>query len=290
MSSTPSRSLMVYFSVGGTTAQVAQAIAPGLREAARQVDLCNIKDAEPPGLGGYDLLGIGAPAYYFRPPFNVMDYVNGLPSLDGLAAFVFVLHGSYRGDTGTILRRALARKGAREVGYFHCHGADFFLPYLKEGYLFSPDHPTAEELGQAEAFGRQVAGVASGQEYARPPDDPPPGIVYRLERLLLNRWLATQVYSRLFRVNREACTACGLCMERCPSGNIAEDQAGRPVWGRNCLLCLDCEMRCPTEAITSPVSWPLVRPSMMYNVYRASRDPALDHVRVKHSRGRTQRV
>lgn len=286
-----SKSLIIYFSLGGTTARMAESIATGLRTAEYQVDLCNMKNEQPPGLDSYDLLGIGAPAYYFRPPFNVMDYVNSLPSLDGLPAFVFVLHGTYRGDTGNAMRQALAQKGAQEVGYFCCYGADFFLGYLKKGYLFSPDHPTAEELTRSEGFGREVAARIAGQEYTRPKDDHPPAIVYRLERFLVNRWLVKQVYSRLFRVNGEKCTACGgLCIEQCPTGNITKGKEGRPVWGRDCLLCLNCEMLCPEDAITSPVSWPLFRPFIVYNVRQASQDPSLDHVRVRHSQGRTQRV
>ena len=281
-----SQSLIAYFSLGGTTTRVAESIAAGLGKD--RVDLVNIKDGQPPSLSAYDLLGIGTPAYYYRPPFNVLDYLDSLPNLDGLSTFVFVLHGTYRGDTGNIVRHTLAQKGAKEVGYFCCYGADSFLGYLKEGYLFSPDHPTAEELTRAEDFGRQVAGRIVGQEYIRPENDPPPAIVYRLERFLVNRWLTKQVYSRLFRVN-EKCTACGLCIKQCPTGNITEGRAGHPVWGRNCLLCLNCEMQCPEDAIASPASWPLFRPTMMYNVHQASRDPSLDHVQVKHSQGRTQR-
>ncbi len=107
-----SKSLIVYFSQGGTTARVAEYIAIGLRVAGYQVDLCNMKDEQPPDLSGYDLLGIGSPAYYYRPPFNVMDYVNSLPDFGGLPAFVFVVHGTYRGDTGNTIRHVLARKGA----------------------------------------------------------------------------------------------------------------------------------------------------------------------------------
>jgi len=285
-----SRSLIVYFSQGGTTARVTESIATGLCATGYQVDLCNMKDERPPDLGGYDLLGIGLPVYYYRPPFTVMDYVNSLPDLDGLPAFVFVLHGTYRGDAGSAIRHALARKGAQEVGYFHCRGADYFLGYLNEGYLFSPDHPTVEELAQSEAFGRQVAAHLAGKQYARPEDDRPPSMVYRLERFLTNRWLIKQMYSRLFRVDADKCTACGLCTKLCPTGNITENKGGRPVWGRDCLLCLTCEIKCPQDAITSPVSWLLFRPFMIYNVRHASRDPSLDHVRVIHSRGRTQLI
>jgi flavodoxin len=135
-----SKSLIVYFSQGGTTARVAESIATGLHTAEYRVDLCNMKDEPPPDLGGYDLLGIGSPTYYWRPPFNVMDYVDSLPDLDGLPAFVFLLHNTYRGDAGNPIRHTLARKGAQEVGYFHCYGADSGLPYRKAGYLFQPGH------------------------------------------------------------------------------------------------------------------------------------------------------
>jgi flavodoxin/Pyruvate/2-oxoacid:ferredoxin oxidoreductase delta subunit len=284
------RSLVVYFSQGGTTARVAESIAAGLRAMEWQVTLCNLKDTKPPAFDGYDLLGIGAPAYYYRAPFKVMDYLNNLPRLDGLPTLVFVLYGTYMGDTGNAIRRVLSRKGAREVGYFHCYGADFYLPYLKQGYLFSPDHPTAEELSRAESFGREAAGRIASHEYARAKEDPSPAIMYRLERFLTNRWLTKQVWSRLFRVDDKRCTSCGLCINLCPTGNIIEGKQGRPTLGRKCLLCLTCEMECPEEAITSPPTGPLFRPFVIYNVRHASRDPSLEHVRVKHSQGRTRRV
>lgn len=284
------RGLIVYFSQGGTTARVAESIAAELRAAEWQVTLCNMKDKHPPALGGYDLLGIGAPTYYYRPPFKVMDYVNSLPRLEGLPALVFVLYGTYIGDTGNAIRRVLSRKGAREVGYFRCYGADFFLPYLKESYLFSPDRPTAEELAKAERFGREAANRIASQDYTRAKDDPPPAAIYRLERFLTNRWLGQQVYSRLFRVDDKKCTICGLCIKLCPTGNIVGGKQGHPTFGRKCLLCLNCEMLCPEGAITSPTSWPLFRPFIISNVRHASRDSSLEHVRVKHSQGRTQRV
>jgi flavodoxin/Pyruvate/2-oxoacid:ferredoxin oxidoreductase delta subunit len=282
-----SKSLVVYFSQGGTTARVAEAIAAGLRAARWEVDLWNLRDGPPPDARAYELIGIGSPVYFYRPPFNVTDYVQSLPDLQGRASFVFVLHGTYRGDTGTMLRDALAGKGAREAGYLHCRGADYFLGYLKEGVLFSPDHPTADELARAEAFGRQVAAHVAGRPYARPTEDRPPALIYRVERFATNHWLARQVFSRLFTVDAR-CTACGRCMDLCPTGNITADGEGRPAWGRDCLLCLTCEMKCPQEAITSPASWPLFRPAMVYNVRHALRDPALDHARVVHSRGRTR--
>ncbi len=281
------RALIVFFSQTGTTAQVADSIAAGLRAGGCQVDLCHLNDG-PPDPSRYDLLGVGLPTYYYRPPFNVTDYVRGVPRLEGLAFLTFVLHGTYRGDAGNAVRSALVAKGAREVGFFACRGADRYLGYLKEGYLFSPGHPTPDELAAAEAFGGEVAGRLAGEPYSRPPTDQRPSMIYRLERFLANRWLASNVYSRLFAVSKDHCTSCGLCIQLCPTGNLREDEEGRPIWGRDCLLCLTCELRCPTDAITSPASRPLFRPFAIYNVRRASRDPSLDYALVTHRRGRTR--
>jgi len=60
--------------------------------------------------------------------------------------------------------------------------------------------------------------------------------------------------------------------------------------GRDCLLCLYCEMYCPEEAVTSPVIRPLFAPFMKYNVHHASRDPALEYVRVRRNQGRVERL
>ncbi len=281
------KSLIVYFSQGGTTARVAEAIAAGLRSAGTEAALFNLKDA-PPAPTGYDLLGIGLPAYIFRPPFNVLDYLKKLPPLAGLPAFVFVLHGTQPGDAGNLVRKALAQKGAREVGYFRARGADYFVGYVKRGHLFSAGHPTAEELAAAETFGRDVAARLAGQPYAPPAMDPGPNLVYRMEQLTAHRWFVEQLYTRLFLVDKQKCTACGLCVKTCPQGNITPDQAGRPVWGRDCLFCLYCEMKCPADAVFTPMDWPIMAPFLIYNVRAAAHDPALNDLRVTHTRGQTR--
>jgi flavodoxin/ferredoxin len=281
--------MVAYFSQGGTTARVAGAIASGLRAAGYEIDLHDIQAGGPPDPGNYDLLGVGSPTYYYRAPSNVLDWVRNLPDLDGLPAFAFALYGTYRGDAGNDIRHALARKGARDVGYFHAKGADYYLGYLKLGYLFSPDYPTEEVLARAGEFGRHVAARLDGQDYVPAADDPPPAAIYRLERFLLHRRLIEQVYSRMFLLDKDSCAACGLCARECPTGNIAQDTEGHPVVGRNCLFCLTCQMNCPNEAITT-AGWPLLWPFYKINVARATRDPALDYVRVRHSQGRTQRL
>jgi NAD-dependent dihydropyrimidine dehydrogenase PreA subunit len=227
-------------------------------------------------------------------PVNVAYYVEHLPSLDGIDGFVFMVHGTRRVDAGNWLRRALARKGLRELGYFHCRGEAHVLPLLKKGYLFSPDHPSESELREAKQFGESLAERVAGKPYVPPPYEPKPPLIYRLEKFLASRWLIEHFYSRLFRVDPSKCTACGLCMEVCPTSNITKDALGRPQWDRRCLACLSCEMKCPEEAIISAVSRPfpgaLIHSLFRYNVRRWVREGDLDYVRVVHRRGETRRV
>jgi flavodoxin len=67
------KSLIVYFSQCGSVTRVAQSIKTGLQDAGYEVTLWNIQDGQPPDVFNYDLLGIGSPTYYFRPPFNLID-------------------------------------------------------------------------------------------------------------------------------------------------------------------------------------------------------------------------
>ncbi len=284
------KSLIVYFSQGGTTKRIAESIASGLRKNGRIVDLCNLSQKTPPSLEGYDSLGVGFPVYIYRPPFVVTDYLDTLPELAVLPVFTFMMYGTYRGDSGNRGREALKGKGGREIGYFFGRGADYFLGYLKLGYLFSPESPKKEQVEKARGFGQKTGvRLQQGESYAAERDDPPSWI-YRLERFLTNRWLVKSMYSRMFRVKREECSHCGLCEKVCPMNNITMDEKREPEWGRECLFCLYCEMKCPEEAIVSPLNWPIFDLFMRYNVKQASNDKTIDHVRVIHERGRVRQV
>lgn len=285
---------VIYFSQNGTTAQVAESIATGLREAGCNVELSNLRDEAPSDIGSYDILGIGSPVYYYRLPFNVTDFLETLPQIEGKPVFYFLVHGSHAFDAVNSLRHYVAQRGAKDVGYFHCYGEAYFLGHLKEGYLFSPDHPSALELDHATAFGVDVGQRCARGQFVSVKDEPKPSLTYRLERRMMSRWLVEQIYSRLFKVDPDKCTACGLCIDTCPTKNIETNKEGHPFWGRNCLFCLTCEMRCPEDAISSVISRPVprmfIRPFLRYNVRTWAREAALDHATVLHRRGQTRRL
>jgi len=282
-----SRCLIVYFSQGGTTRRVAEAVSTGLRAQGHEVDLHDLEDGPPPAHGRYEILGVGCPAHYYRPAIVVSDYLENLPDLSGKPVFTFVLHAAYLGDAGNVVRRLLAEKGGKELGYARFRGAGHFLGYLKHGYRFSPADPNSDAIARAERFGGELAARLARETHVLAAHDPPPPAVYQLERFLTGRFFIRHLYSKLFRVDGNKCSHCTLCMKGCPTRNIREDHKGRRVWGRECILCFACEMNCPREAISSPMTWSMFWPFMVYNTWSAARDPAIEHVRVVHANGRT---
>lgn len=282
--------IIAYFSQGDTTAKVAEQIAQGIKEKNYDVDLFNMQDGKPPDINQYEILGIGFPVYAFRPPFNVMDYIKTLPNLNGMPFFLFYLYGSYPGTAGNVVRRALSKKGGKEVGYTRCRGEDYAMIYLKRGYLFSPGHPTEEELSNAYAFGGNVILNATVKTYAKPQYDPQPGLIYNIERFVLLRPFVNQLYSRFYIVEKEKCNSCGICIKKCPTGNITTNEKGFPKWGRNCISCWYCEMSCPLEAITCPADWFIMEPFLKYNIKHAVSDLSIDKVKVTLSKGKVKRI
>lgn len=150
------RCLMVYYSQSGTTGKVAEHISKGLKAAGYDVDLCNLDKEKAPDTSQYDLLGIGSPVYFFNPVSNIRRYINSLPQLNGIPAFVFGAYGTDYGKTPDKLAQLLASKGAKNAGWCYCRNANFIMGYIKAGEVLGLDHIKPEELNKAEAFGLTV--------------------------------------------------------------------------------------------------------------------------------------
>ncbi|MHA1673744.1 MAG: EFR1 family ferrodoxin [Promethearchaeota archaeon] len=286
------KSLIIYYSLGGTTERIADKIAIGLDKTGYEVDKFNLKDDLVPSIESfekYDLLGIGTPAYYFRPPFIITDYIKSLPKLD-IPYFTFILYGSIIGDAGNRIRKRLNKKGGRDVGFFKCNGTEHFYGYLQRGALTYPSHPDTGDLERAEKFAISIKSNVDNESYESEDFDKKPGIVYRFERFTTQQWLVQKLYYRFFKVNKTKCTSCGICVKSCPTDAISLDKGELPKFGKECIACLNCQLKCPEEAITSIMDWWIFRPFIAYNVRNLPKIPSIELVKVKLTRGKVERL
>ncbi|MDX1285952.1 MAG: flavodoxin family protein, partial [Draconibacterium sp.] len=114
--------LLATFSQSGSTKKIADQIAKGLQSSNYEVSHFNITNNSTPNPDEFDIIGIGTPTYFFNPPFIVQDFVNNLTNIENKASFVFVLHGTHRGNCGNWIRRKLKSKGTKDLGYYASYG------------------------------------------------------------------------------------------------------------------------------------------------------------------------
>ena len=137
-------SLVVYFSRGGKTRKVAEAIAQEL--GCKAVDITN----ETPDPAGVDMLVVGSGNYAGRTDKKLLNYVNNLPPSSDKKAAVFATAGGPDPNVISILQGALEAKGYQVVSSFKCRGK----------FLFSNrGHPNQEDLKNAKAFARDLKTV-----------------------------------------------------------------------------------------------------------------------------------
>lgn len=282
------RVLIAEFSQTGSTLKVGDEIAMGLQSYGCEVSFQTINGTGLSSLNDFDIIGIGTPVYAFRPPFLVMDFINSLPDLNGKYFFVFTLHGTFPGNTGNIIRRKLQKKHGHDAGYLLCHGADYFIGYLKQGYLFSPDSPTKSDLQSAFEFGKKVATRCQSDIRKTERYDHSTPFIFALERLTTNRLITKMLYTKMFKADGR-CNGCEICVKRCPTHNIVMGLDKKPVWQKNCLLCATCELKCPNDAITSCYDFVGFAPFMFYNIRKAKKEK-IPYVRVRQEGGKTIRL
>lgn len=133
--------LVVYFSRGGNTRKVAEAIANEL--GCDAIDITK----ERPNLSIIDLLVIGSGTYGAKPGKEFTSFLEELPSATGRSAALFATCSS-----GVVLwfdsiKSLLESKGYQICGSFQCFGQ---IAFVRRG------HPTAEELTNATEFAAQL--------------------------------------------------------------------------------------------------------------------------------------
>ena len=243
------KTLIIYFSQTNNTRKIAERITDGIIDATGQCDIKPLNDVDTKSLPEYDLIGLGSPVFYYREPFNVRNFIESLPELNGQHWFVFCTHGNVVGNFFPSVADRLKKKNALVIG-FHNTYADITVPYYPRP-SYTSGHPDPMDLEEARIFGREIAERTPRITDQNSPLIPPPGPVssegwikdsYRLTEEVLK-----QVMPKLC-LNTETCIQCHECEENCPVQGIYIE-ADPPRLQSPCIFCFRCVTICPTASI-----------------------------------------
>lgn len=234
------KSIIVYFSLTGSTKKVAQAIQKGMSPFLESCDLVKLKDADRTRLQNYDLIGIGS-AVWGGPPKHLQWFIDSLPDLTGKYAFAFCTHGATGGRFFPTLLKLLKRKGVKVIGVRDWYGS-VFLPMMPKPY-FTEGHPDEIDLAEAQTFGKEMAELRLRIETEGS------RVVPQLPKIVPPRRSRLKRPRPKYDANKCAYPACTLCMDHCPVNGI-DLKVNPVVFGRDCHTCHFCEMICPVGAIS----------------------------------------
>jgi flavodoxin/NAD-dependent dihydropyrimidine dehydrogenase PreA subunit len=243
------KALIIVFSQTGNTRRIAERIYDGITRVTGHCDIKPLSDAGVALLPEYDLVGLGSPVFYYKEPFNVRDFLEALPALNGQHWFVFCTHGNVIGNFFPSVTERLKEKGAKVIG---CHNsyASITVPFYPRP-SYTSGHPDRHDLEKARAFGTEVANRSS-EIVTRQSD--PANVPYPVsskewiqDSTRLTREILEQVLPKL-SINMDTCIGCRECEQNCPVQGI-DVEAAPPRIQTPCIYCWRCVNVCPTLSI-----------------------------------------
>ncbi len=236
--------MILYFSATGTCKYVAQELAKATGE--EMVPLKNLVRDEIYSItvNEEENFGVVMPTYWEGLPAILLDYLKKAEIiLEGGQQYCYFV-ATYGCDYGNILStadREFSEKGIKFDSLFAARFVDNWSPMFN---LNNKDkNRRAEEHGKRETV-EIVKAVVNREKGHSLPDQ-----MTKFQAGLAKKTYDSIRKTRYFKVDRNACTACGLCAKQCPVSAIKMEDDG-PVFVKDtCTLCLGCFHRCPAAAI-----------------------------------------
>ncbi len=191
----------------------------------------------------YDIVGLGHPIYGYCAPWPFLKFIRRQKFPKGLKAFIYKQSGEtqHANDASSkYFLRKLKRDGVVVNNEYH-----FIMPY---NIHFRFDERLVKEMLMMDDKLLEILvyevknNIPNKKRYKLWP---------RIVSSVVSRpqYIGGDVNSFLYRVDKDKCIGCDLCIRRCPTKNIYRDNDGAIRFRHHCLMCMRCSFFCPKDAI-----------------------------------------
>jgi ferredoxin len=231
--------MILYFSGTGNSAYAAKYIGKEIGdETVNLFDRIRNNDYSP--LHSNRPWIVAAPVYCWQLPRLVKDWMMQTEFKGNKDVYFVLTCGSDMGNAEKYLKKLCAELGLNYKG-----AAPVVMP---ENYIAMFDAPDEDEsaviIKKADRTLNRIIRRIKNNEDLLPVKV---GIAAIIKSGINSIYYSLIVKDKKFYAE-DTCNGCGLCVKKCPLGNI-EMVDGKPQWNGNCTHCMACIAYCPTEAI-----------------------------------------
>ncbi|MCK4542998.1 MAG: EFR1 family ferrodoxin [Spirochaetales bacterium] len=247
--------LIIYFSGAGNTKIVVDEIAKLLKMKSCNVEAIPVENIE--SIKNIDfsdkILGIGFPIYggsyqqiLFEKAIECMETQN-----KKIPAFLFFTYAGFSIDAGTLVGKlkdknilTIIKKG------FKCPSSGWGM-FVPEGTLFIKKMLSFDNnlFLKIKEFTEEI--TSRIDKFNKKPFNKS-GLTIPMSRFLVKlteKWENKFLFNNL-TIDKAKCNGCGLCVKKCPVGNIIKKENRIEIVNKDhCLFCQRCITMCPTGAI-----------------------------------------
>ena len=185
---------------------------------------------------------IATPIYCWQLPHIVRDWMMATEFQGSRDIYFIITCGDSIGNAQKYLKKLCSEKN---LNYMGC--AEIVMPENYIALFKAPDEEKAERIiSNAE---RNLKRTASLIAENRPLPEVKVNFADRIKSSIVNIGYYPMIVKDKKFYAKSSCIGCGLCVKKCPLGNISLSTEGRPVWSGHCTHCMACISHCPKEAI-----------------------------------------
>ncbi len=232
---------ILYYSGTGNTKKVAGCFEDCMKDNDITVQTYSVVDQNASQVQDEDLVLIVYAVHGLNAPEAIYRWINNSHAVEGKRAAVVSVSGGGEVCPNTACRVGCIRRLERK-GYLVFYETMVVMP---SNWIVATPEAIAVKLLHVlpDKVEQIVAEILLG-------------VKRRTRPLWIDRCLAwicelekigTKQFGKRIKCGDE-CNGCGLCSNNCPAGNIKMEN-GRPVFGKQCHMCLNCLYGCPRKAL-----------------------------------------